>query len=67
MISPFLSQTLRAQFPAVREGDLRLLKGLIEEGRITPVIDKTFPLPDTADAIRYMLDGRASGKIVITI
>lgn len=67
VLSKFVRQTLRAQFPAEREGDLRVLKSLIEDGRITPVIDKTFPLSEAADAIRYIEAGRARGKILLTV
>jgi len=67
VLSKFVRQTLRAQFPAEREGDLRVLKNLIEDGRITPVIDKTFPLSEAADAIRYIEAGRARGKILLTV
>jgi NADPH:quinone reductase-like Zn-dependent oxidoreductase len=35
-------------------------------GAVTPVIDRTFPLSDVPAAIRYLRDGRASGKVVIT-
>lgn len=53
--------------PAEREGDLRVLKDLIEDGNITPVIDKTFPLSEAADAIRYIEAGRARGKILLAV
>ena len=46
--------------------DLIFLTELIETGKINPVIDKLYPLKDTADAIRYMEEQHASGKIVIT-
>lgn len=47
--------------------DLDILVGLIESGMVTPVIDRTFPLSETADAFRYYSEGRFSGKIVITM
>jgi NADPH:quinone reductase-like Zn-dependent oxidoreductase len=40
---------------------------LFESGKVTPVIDRTFPLPETADALRYFEEGLAQGKIVITM
>ena len=67
ILSPFVSQNLRAKLPVEGEGDLRELKGLIEDGKITPVVDRTFPLRDVADAVRYMQEGGARGKIVITM
>jgi NADPH:quinone reductase-like Zn-dependent oxidoreductase len=46
--------------------DLVVLKDLIEQGKITPVIDRRYPLAETAQAIRYFEEGRTRGKIVIT-
>jgi NADPH:quinone reductase-like Zn-dependent oxidoreductase len=46
---------------------LKLLLELIEAGKIRPVIDRTYPLADVPDAIRYLETGRAFGKIVITV
>jgi NADPH:quinone reductase-like Zn-dependent oxidoreductase len=46
---------------------LVVLKELIEAGRITPVVDRTFPLSEVPDAIRYLESGQAQGKVVITV
>jgi NADPH:quinone reductase-like Zn-dependent oxidoreductase len=43
------------------------LTGYLQSGQLTPVIDRTFPLSETAEAIRYLTEGRARGKIVITM
>ncbi len=43
------------------------MKELIEAGKVTPVIDRTYPLSETAEAIRYLEEGHARGKIVITV
>ena len=43
------------------------MRELIEAGTDTPVIDRTYPLPEVADAIRYLETGRARGKVVITV
>jgi NADPH:quinone reductase-like Zn-dependent oxidoreductase len=40
---------------------------LIEAGKVTPVIDRTYPLSETADAVRYLEAGHARGKVVITV
>jgi NADPH:quinone reductase-like Zn-dependent oxidoreductase len=40
---------------------------MIESGQVTPAIDRTFPMADAAGAIRHMREGRARGKVVITI
>ena len=47
--------------------DLIFMKDLLEAGKVTPVIDRRFPLHDVADAIRYLEAGHARGKVVITV
>ena len=47
--------------------DLAFLKALLETGKVVPVIDKCYPLSETAEAIRYLETGRAKGKVVITV
>ena len=47
--------------------DLLIIKDLLEAGKVVPVIDRTYPLAQTADAIRYLETGRARGKVVITV
>jgi NADPH:quinone reductase-like Zn-dependent oxidoreductase len=47
--------------------DVRFLKGLLEAGEITPVIDRTYPLSEVPEALRYQQEGRTQGKIVITV
>ena len=67
VISPFVSH-LHPFRGAKDPGDrLIVLKELIEAGKITPVIDRTFPLSEVPEAIRYLASGQAGGKIVITV
>jgi NADPH:quinone reductase-like Zn-dependent oxidoreductase len=47
--------------------DLAFLKGLLEAGKVVPVIDRRYPLDETADALRYLGEGHARGKVVITM
>ena len=47
--------------------DLLFIKGLLEAGKIVPVIDRCYPLSETAEAIRYLETGRARGKVIITV
>ena len=47
--------------------DLAVLKDLIEAGKITPVIDRVYPLSEAPEAIRYLEEGHARGKVVITV
>jgi NADPH:quinone reductase-like Zn-dependent oxidoreductase len=64
-LSPFLRQTLATYISKERERDLQELRGLLESGVITTVVDRTFPLNEVPEAIRYLRDGRPGGKIVI--
>jgi NADPH:quinone reductase-like Zn-dependent oxidoreductase len=66
-LSPFVSQRL-VPFVAKRSlDDLETVTGLIEAGTVRPVIDRTYPLDDVAEAIRYLEEGHARGKVVITV
>ena len=47
--------------------DLAFVKELLETGKVVPVIDRCYPLREAADAIRYLEEGHAQGKIVITV
>jgi NADPH:quinone reductase-like Zn-dependent oxidoreductase len=47
--------------------DLVVLKELIEAGKVTPVIGATYPLIEVPEAIRYLEEGHARGKVVITV
>jgi NADPH:quinone reductase-like Zn-dependent oxidoreductase len=67
MLSPFIGQTLVPFFATGRRGDLETLKELAEAGKVTPAMDKTFPLSEAPEAIRYLREGRARGKVAITI
>ena len=67
LLSPFVGQTLRPLITKPSSDDLQLLRELIEAGRVTPVIDRTYPLSEAADAIRYLETGRARGKVVISV
>lgn len=47
--------------------DLLIMKALLESGKVKPVIDRCYPLSQVADAIRYLEEGHAQGKVVITV
>jgi NADPH:quinone reductase-like Zn-dependent oxidoreductase len=67
LLSLFASQKLGPLVAKVNHDDLETLRELIETGKITPVIDRTFPLDQAADAVRYQHEGFARGKVVVTI
>ena len=52
---------------AANTQDLQFLKELIEAGKVTPVIDRAYPLSETRDAMRHLEQGHARGKIVISV
>ncbi len=66
-LSPFVGQRLRTFVAAERAADMTTLVELIAEGRVRPVVDRRFPLEEAAKAIRYVEDGHARGKVVITV
>ncbi len=66
VLSPFVRQNLRRYLSAPNHEDLVVLKELVESGKVTPVIDKTYPLRETPAALGYIEGGHARGKVVIT-
>jgi len=67
MLSVFVGQKLGTFISSENHEDLIVLKGLIESGAVTPVIDRTYPLAEVPEAIRYLQEGHAQGKVVITV
>jgi NADPH:quinone reductase-like Zn-dependent oxidoreductase len=46
---------------------MQVLRELLEDGKVKPVVDRRYPLSEIADAFRYLGEGHAQGKVVITI
>jgi hypothetical protein len=67
LLSALVRQRLRPLVSKERRADLLVLKELIEAGKVTPVIDRTYPLSEVSQAIRYLEQGHARGKVVITV
>lgn len=67
MLTPFVGQNLRGLIYKETREDLDLVRELVLAGKVTPVIDRTYPLREAPDAIRYMRNGHARGKIVISV
>jgi NADPH:quinone reductase-like Zn-dependent oxidoreductase len=67
MLSPFVGQKLGTFVNKENHEDLIVLKELIESGKVTPVIDRTYPLAEVPEAIRYLEEGHARGKVVICV
>jgi NADPH:quinone reductase-like Zn-dependent oxidoreductase len=67
IVSPFVPQRLRPFAATGRSKDLVVLKELIEAGKVMPVIDRTYPLNETAEALSHYGEGHTRGKMVITV
>ena len=67
MLSPFVRQRLRGFLSQPKKEDLAVLKNFIEAGKVTPVIDRTYPLSEVPDAMRYLEQRHTGGKLVITM
>ena len=66
-VSPFISQKFKFFIAKVLKADLGVLRDLMQEGKLTPVIDREYPMSKTAEALDYLEEGHARGKVVITI
>lgn len=71
LMGPWMSrrgnQTFGTFIKKAKHEDLEYLRGLIEDGRVTPVIDRRYTLSEVPEALRYMEAGHARGKVVITV
>lgn len=67
LLSTLVSQTLGTFVSSENAADLTALRGLVEAGKVTPAIDRTYPLRVTAAAIRHVQDGHARGKVVVAV
>jgi NADPH:quinone reductase-like Zn-dependent oxidoreductase len=71
LLGPILSPVGRKKMgfflANINQTDLGVLKDLIEAGKIAPVIDKRYPLSDAAEALRYLAEGHARGKVVLAV
>ena len=67
-LSRLVSQRLRMLSSKPRQEVLQRMRELLEAGKVTPVIDRTYPLGEVPQAIRYLVDGHGGGgKVVITM
>jgi NADPH:quinone reductase-like Zn-dependent oxidoreductase len=67
LLSPFISQKMGMLMAELNKKDLTILGDLMQSGKVTPVIDRTYPLSQIAEAIRYLEQGHARGKVIITM
>jgi len=67
ILSAMGRRKMRGFIAKITRPDLMFLKGLLEEGKVVPVIDRSCPLSNMAEAVRYLEEGHARGKVVIPI
>ena len=67
MFKPFVSQEMKMMLAEMNKKDLGVLADLIQTGKVKPVIDRTYPFSQLPDAMRYLEEGHARGKVVITV
>ena len=65
--SRFVGQKFISYIAQFNKKDMMVLADLVQSGKMTPVIDKTYKLSETADALRYLEQGHARGKVVVTV
>jgi NADPH:quinone reductase-like Zn-dependent oxidoreductase len=63
----FVSQNVVFFVASIKADELMVLKELIEADKVTPVIDRSYTLSEVPEAIRYLKEGHARGKVVITV
>jgi NADPH:quinone reductase-like Zn-dependent oxidoreductase len=67
IVSPFIPQKFKGFIAKTLQADLIALRDLMQQGKLTPVIDRQYPMSETAEALRYLEEGHARAKVVITI
>jgi NADPH:quinone reductase-like Zn-dependent oxidoreductase len=67
VVNGLVRERLRLVPHEQKRENLLTLTGLIETGKLTPALDRTYPLADTAGGLRYLEQGHARGKVVITV
>ena len=67
VLAPFVSQKFEFFMADLSRGDLETLRDLMQAGKMTPVVDRTYPLRDVRAAMAYLEAGHARGKVVLTV
>ena len=67
VVSPFIPQKFKFFIGKLLQTDLTVLRDLMQDGKVKPVIEREYPMSETAEALRYLEEGHARGKIVVTI
>jgi hypothetical protein len=66
-LKPFVTQDMSMMLAEMNNKDLTILGDLMQSGKVKPVIDRTYPFSQLPEALRYLEEGHARGKVVITV
>jgi len=67
LMSPFISKKMGMMLAEIRQDDLTKMSDLMQAGKVTPVIDRTYPLSQIREAMKYLEAGHARGKVILTV
>jgi len=67
VLSPFISQKLIIFLARINKEDLTVLCELMQSGKITPVVDRSYSLSEAVEAVRYFGEGHARGKVILSL
>ena len=67
LLSPFISQQMGMMMADANQKDLTVLADMMQSGKVKPVIDRTYKLSEVPQAIRYLEEGHARGKVIISV
>jgi NADPH:quinone reductase-like Zn-dependent oxidoreductase len=67
IVNGFVRQRIRPLSAQAKQRDLVTLTGLVGDGRLTPVLDRTYPLADAAEGLGHLERGHARGKVILTV
>jgi len=67
LVSPFISQEMGMMMADANQKDLTVLADMMQSGKVKPVIDRTYKLSEVHQAIRYLEEGHARGKVIISV
>jgi NADPH:quinone reductase-like Zn-dependent oxidoreductase len=67
LLSPFVSQKISMILAQLNHDDLAFLADLMQSGKVKPVIDRTYKLSEATEAILYLEQGHARGKVIVSV
>ena len=65
LVNGFVRQGIRPLIPALKRDEQTAVTEMIDAGKLSPVLDRAYPLADTAEGLRYVEQGHARGKVIV--